>query len=102
VAGVIPVEKAGAYGMIVQHRILHCLPVADGDEFDRLDRRKRRTPAVQQRLDELWDLAIQLHQRQREAEDREIDANLQARDARLRAKGIDPETQPLADWWAYP
>lgn len=50
--------------VIRQASTLHALPVELQDEFDRLDRRKRRTPAVEHRLDELWDLAIQLHDRQ--------------------------------------
>lgn len=94
----IPVEKAGAYGMIVQHRILHALPVDLHNEFDRLDRRKRRTPAVEQRLEELWTLAMRLHDEQQAAEDAEIAANLAEHDAELRAKGVDPETHRPTLW----
>jgi hypothetical protein len=75
---VFPVEKAGAYGMIKQHEIIHALPEEENEEFYRLDRRKKRTPAVEKRLEELWAMAIKLHEEEREAEDAEIEANLRA------------------------
>ena len=84
--------------MIKQAEILGCLPEKEYEELFRLAKRKRQTPAVVERIEELRSLATVLHRQQREAEDAEIAANLAEHDAQLRAQGVDPETQRPAYW----
>ena len=82
--------------MIVQHEILAALPSAEYDEFFRLDKRKKRTPAQDERIKELRSLATRLHREQREAEDAEIAANIAAEMEddlrRASASGMPPST----------
>jgi hypothetical protein len=46
--------------------ILSCLPVEEGDEYDRLMGRKRRSAKAQRRMQELWNRASELHRQERE------------------------------------
>jgi hypothetical protein len=71
---VIPVKEAGVYGMIKQVEIPSRLPVDQQEEFDQLDRCKHRITEVEKRIEELWDLAIELHRQRREPEDWDIEA----------------------------